>query len=1045
MAEKNQDLGVTQKQDGDYTDIVIPELDLLTTYGLQVAWVYADKEKGVSEFSDVFEWTTPGPNRPEVTSIVWTWEGTTLKGIWQNPSENAKTYQIYLTPVGASTELERSWTKSADHTTTDQIWTLTKDANIGNFSKVFRTQFTGKLKTTYLDGTTSGLSFTTPAYSDPVCTATISDSSWSVLSVPNGISVSWQDEITKSETYKYTNVYVSSSQSGPWTQYSGTSPVQIPLYDFNTYYIKLNHFSSSECESAASSVKEGKAYDPITFDVEPPDPVAPPVTAAWNTEKSLVVSYKMPAQNLPTYVKIFLTYNGVTKWFEKTVTTSTANASTSSVINRQEFIDSFGESPTSFTAGYITDMDVYRNENTTPVPISNITTTIKPNPLLGKLTTISVTSSSNGYVVSSNLDSKATGIDIYQSSTENGTYTLVASSNSSPVMVYDEDNAGSTVWVKAQWTSEDGNATMSSPVSVTILDVGALSLIENPVKIATDGSIFAGTLDANDEPILSDARMVINKRGLFLYDDNDENGTGPTTQIIGKWDSTNTIAPATFITKKAKIANWIVSENKFENVLTSLTNTYTGLSPSGTYAFWAGAGVSGGYSTDSTNDAKFSVTPSGNVIARNIKILGGELQIGSKVTIDTQGKIIASDVDLSGVIKASSGILGSVDIGGTINGQTVDGQLRVTVTGANGGKIELGKFTTNLTGTGITTVGAGLQVTNTNGNIYAQLDPTNGVIARKGSIGGWKLDTNELSAYAGKVGMSAPDTPTDSSVAFWAGGLISNPKFKVTYGGLLEAINAKIYGDVRSNTAKFGTFDDSNFTNLEKGWYIDGAQIKSTKNTAGSARVYLDGEWGAVSGANLIGSVLWLSPLTAQEADAETPEASAEYGYDYISSAGHFRLGSGKIRYSSSTGLIINANLTASNLYLGDTSGSVDYIIGKTGDGRSAGDFSLGSGAITNTNGVFKISTNQIYMPSSATISDNDGTAGDSTVVLADVGYESRLVRGRALWYGGNNSPTNITSRYGYNTAFGANQGNGRFTSSNPGDFVKGDLWLQRV
>jgi len=66
VAEKNQDLGVTQKQDGDYTDIVIPELDLLTTYGLQVAWVYADKEKGVSEFSDVFEWTTPGPNRPEL-------------------------------------------------------------------------------------------------------------------------------------------------------------------------------------------------------------------------------------------------------------------------------------------------------------------------------------------------------------------------------------------------------------------------------------------------------------------------------------------------------------------------------------------------------------------------------------------------------------------------------------------------------------------------------------------------------------------------------------------------------------------------------------------------------------------------------------------------------------------------------------------------------------------------------------------------------------------------------------------------------------------
>lgn len=1045
MAEKNQDLGITQKQDGDYTEIVIPDLDLSTTYGLQVAWVYADKQKGTSEFSDVFEWTTGGPTRPEVTNVVWVWEGTTLKGTWDNASSNAKTYQIYLTPVGGNADSERSWTKSADQTQIKQTFTLTRDSNIGNFNKIFRTQFTGKIKTTYLDGTTSGVSFTTPAYADPVCTATISDSSWSVLSVPNGISVSWKDDITKAETYKYTNVYVSSSQSGPWTQYSGTSPVQIPLYDFNTYYVKLNHFSSSECESTTSSIKEGKAYDPITFDVDPPDPVAAPVTAAWNTDKALVVSYKMPAQNLPTYVKIFLTYNGVTRWFEKTVTTSTANASTYSIINRQEFIDAFGELPNSFTAGYITDMDVYRNENTTQVLISNISTVIKPNPLEGITATISVSATANGYIVSSNLNSKATGIKIYQSSTVNGAYLLVASSNSSPVVVYDESNAGNTVWVKGEWTSEDGNSSMSDPVSVTIIDVGSLSLIENPVKIATDGSIFAGTLDVNNDPVLSQARMVINKRGLFLYDDNDSNGTNPTTQIIGKWDENDTLAPATFITEKAKIGSWIVSSDKFENVLNPLTNIYTGLSPSGTYAFWAGAGVAGGYSSDSTKDAKFSVTHSGSVTARSIKILGGEIQVGSKFSVDTQGKIIATDVDLSGTIKASSGILGSVDIGGTINNQSVDGQLRVTVTGPSGGKIEMGKFTTTLTGTGITTVGAGLQVTNTNGSIYAQLDPTNGIIARKGSIGGWSIGQNTLSAYANKVGMNAPDVPTDSSVAFWAGGLIDNPKFKVTYGGLLEAINAKIYGEVRSNSAKFGVFDDSNFTTLDKGWYVDEAQIKSTKLTASGAPVFLDGEWGAISGANVIASVLWLNPISAQLAAEETPEASAEYGYDYISSAGHFRLGSGKIRYSSSAGLTINANLTASNLYLGDTSGSADYIIGKAGDGRSAGDFRLGAGAITNTNGVFKIATNQIYMPDSATIDDNDGTFGDSTVVVADVGYESRLVRGRAIWYGGNNAPTNITTRYDYNVSFGANQGNGRFTSTNKGPFVKGDLWLQRV
>ena len=1029
MAEKNQDLGITQTQSGEYTDIVIPDLDLLTTYGLQVAWVFADKERPTSDFSDVFEFTTVGPSRPEVTSVVWVWEGTTLKGIWQNPSPNAKTYQIYLTPVGATSQLERSWTKSADHTTTDQIWTLTKESNIGNFSKVFRTQFTGKLKTTYLDGTTSGLSFTTPAYADPVCTATISDSSWSVLSVPNGISVSWQDDITKAETYKYTNVYVSTSQSGPWVQYSGTSPVQIPLYNFNTHYVKINHFSSSECESTTSSIKEGKAYDPITFDDIPPDPVQPPVTAVWNTDKALVVSYKMPAQNLPTYVKIFLTYNGTTKWFEKTVTTSTPSASTSSTINRQEFIDAFGESPTSFTAGYVTDMDVYRNENTTQVPISNITTAVKPNPLLGKTTTISVTGAANAYVVSSNLDSKATGIKVYQSSTENGTYSLVASSNSSPVIVYDETNAGNTVWVKAQWTSEDGNAEMSAATSVLILDVGALSIIENPIKIKTDGSIFAGTLDSNDEPVLTGARAVFNKRGFFLYDDNDENGLNPTTQIIGEDNGIT----ATFITKKARIANWVISDSKIENTLNATAGSYTGLSPSGTYAFWAGGGVAGGYSANANEDAKFSVTPSGNVIARNIKVLGGEITVGSKFNVDTQGIITATDANLTGTIKAQSGILGSVDIGGSmiIGGVStnVDGQLRVTVSGTTGGKVEIGKFTSPATGTGIVTVGAGIQVTNTSGGWYAQLDPTNGIVAKKGSIGGWEIDDFTLSAYANKVGMHAPAIPNDNSVAFWAGGLIDNPKFKVTYGGLLEAINAKIYGEIRSNTAKFGIFNDSNFTTLDKGWYVDEAQIKSTRLTASGAPVFLDGEWGAISGANVIASVLWLNPISAQVAAAETPEASATYGYDYISSAGSFRLGAGKIRYSSSTGLVVNANLTASNLYLGEsTSGVTDFIIGKAENGRSVGDFSLGDGRITFNSGTLNIDATRIDFNLRG---NNDGTFGDSTVVQdADTG---ELTIGRAFFYGGNNYPDGATDRIQHADG---DQGSG--------PFVKGDIWLSR-
>ena len=51
-------------------------------------------------------------------------------------------------------------------------------------------------------------------------------------------------------------------------------------------------------------------------------------------------------------------------------------------------------------------------------------------------------------------------------------------------------------------------------------------------------------------------------------------------------------------------------EGSIESLIISGITKYTGLSASNTsYSFWAGSGVSGGYSLDSTEDAKFSVTP----------------------------------------------------------------------------------------------------------------------------------------------------------------------------------------------------------------------------------------------------------------------------------------------------------------------------------------------------------------------------------------------------------------------------------------------------
>jgi hypothetical protein len=1006
VSEQYPDLGITQKQDGDYWDVVIPNLDCNTDYALQAAWVYADKAFGTSEFSDRFNFTTPAPSRVCPINVVATWDATAgLNLTWTKNDDRVRNYVVSLTAGGYT----RSQMIPATGTSLNYSWVLTRENNIFQFGNKFRTSFTAfTIQSIYGDGSSDQCPVTLAPYVDPICANSIPDNKWNVSSTIDGIMVSWQDDLSKSLTYKETRVFVSLTNNPyNWVQrYTGIGPADIGLDTINDVYVKVNHLSYSDCQGLDSSVKTGKLFDPLTFDREPPNEVtlgaitwsgedlvipytmpatnapdrfkitltnsltpptsaifykepsspsgaqslkisyselllsfgysnltpaytglfqsrdiagnftagvafttptiscqgtgvtptitdafgisagytvmwtAPswatstdvyardegsqssssalvysgtspaikgteldanpfakkiikirhvgkfgcysnfslektvspvdsisfddtppdPVTnasAAWNV-RDLDVSFTIPAINLPSYVKVHLTSGTKTRSFEYPVSVA-ASTSTSVKITRSKLIESFGESPSSFSSGYITDLDIYRNENTTQVSISGLATAVKPNPLSGIPTTISVTALSNGYSVSSNLNANATGIKVYQSSTENGTYSLVASSNSSPVIVYDESNAGSTVWVKGQWTSEEGLATISAAVSVTIIDVASLSLIENPVKIKTDGSIFAGTLDANDNPVLSGARMLINKRGLFLYDSNDLNGTNPTTQIIGEDNGVT----ATFITQKAKIADWIISTGKIENTGNAIANvgavagTFTGLSPNGVYSFWAGGGVAGGYSVNANEDAKFSVTKAGYVRAKNLHITGGTIKVGDNFEVDVNGLIKAIDAELSGTIKASSGILGSMDIGGTIkvNGEdtVVDGQLRVTATSGN---IEIGKLSNSQ--------GIGIQGTSTSGKLF-QLDTTDGIITNKGRIGGWEISLNKIE----KGNTFSEGTPAVSVIryagmspgntySFWAGSLSpggsDTAEFYVKPNGYVKANNIDITG-----------------------------------------------------------------------------------------------------------------------------------------------------------------------------------------------------------------------------------------------------------
>jgi len=87
MAGKYEDLGIIQSKDGDYFDVIIPDLDLSTEYQLQVAWVYTDKTLGISDYSDPYTFVTTGEqplNKPrflrsdlttQLNALIVNWSG----------------------------------------------------------------------------------------------------------------------------------------------------------------------------------------------------------------------------------------------------------------------------------------------------------------------------------------------------------------------------------------------------------------------------------------------------------------------------------------------------------------------------------------------------------------------------------------------------------------------------------------------------------------------------------------------------------------------------------------------------------------------------------------------------------------------------------------------------------------------------------------------------------------------------------------------------------------------------------------------------------
>jgi hypothetical protein len=254
------------KIDDNYFKVVIPDLDPGKDVPIQIRWQYADKTYG--GWSNSKTLNVPQISRPEVSSVTTEWVGTSLKITWQKTSELANGYQIYLTN-GLTTA---SWTKSVDKTQATQTFILSFEENKANFGGIFRTSFTGFLKSTYIDNTTDGVAFSTAAYTDAVCALSILNTDWSLVSIANGFTIAWTANSVSYPTYQYTEVWISDAEAGTYTkEYSGVGPATIKVATLATNYVKIKHFSASGCSTSFSNVRTVSAYDPISFDATPPN------------------------------------------------------------------------------------------------------------------------------------------------------------------------------------------------------------------------------------------------------------------------------------------------------------------------------------------------------------------------------------------------------------------------------------------------------------------------------------------------------------------------------------------------------------------------------------------------------------------------------------------------------------------------------------------------------------------------------------------------------------------------------------------------------
>ena len=663
-------------------------------------------------------------------SITAAWSGNNIL-ITATVDADAKKFIIRLTN-GSNVGF---FTKFPSTSGTSQSILITQSELFNTFGEYY-TSFTGLfVSADSFDNRDSGTAFTVGTKTNPLLSVT---PSFTLTGITNGYTATWvlPAGASYAKVYESGTTWGSGDPSESDLVFSGSSPAIVKKTVYTQRFVKIRFLTDDGFTSSWSAEQSVTPIDAIAADVNAP---AAPSTLAT------------PTSGIDTSGT--LGFNGYINLSWTAISDTTLRGyrirfrpyKATAPFENYSYVDSPGTGTTyrldglSVGATYEIGIASYDEFNNTSSAYTSFTnTTISGTPSLSNY----ITSGAAGFQFGSGIKDKdgtqnAAAQGIYLS---NNNYWYLTSANSALFKI-----GGST----SNYVSWDGQ---KLNVDGDLGVAGGTTIGGNIAMGASGASIYQGTLSsgnlASDGFLLNSGGLVIKKGSVQLRLDTSDGG------IYAQY---------------GQIAGWTIDSSKFER---GTTNTYTGISSSGTYAIWAGSDVSGGSAT-----ANFSVTPAGAVIAKNITITGGSLTVGASSIAASTGKLISTDAEITGKITASTGKIGNVNIDS--GGLYISDAVVPSTTAGN---------RVIFSGGGIAAYNNG----STNPKFQLASDGT-------AKVGGWTINETSLSA-SGMVLNSGSQT-----ISFTNGFIIDNDNFTYNIAGSTQA-SSTYYG---SDTNTDGVVQDS--------------------------------------------------------------------------------------------------------------------------------------------------------------------------------------------------------------------------------------------